>query len=363
MRPGSARSDRWRLWMAFVALSVCLLPSAAPAETARDEETLVRRAHYVMGTIFEITAFGQDRAAAVEAVQAAFAAIRRADRLMSHYRPESELMRLNHRADAEEVGVSRALYQVLEDSQRFAELSGGAFDITVSPLVELWRKAAERNRLPRPGELKQARQRTGFANLALRPGRRVRFLQPKMRLNLGAIGKGWAVDRALEELRARGVSNAFISAGTSTIYALGEGPQGQGWSVSVRDPRDPGTTLREVRLCNEALATSASYERFYEIQGRRYSHIIDPRTGRPVQPMLNATVVAAAAAEADALSTAVFVMGMDEGAQLLRRQQRPGLLVGEDDATDEPVVRLVEPAALAGSCDSSRAVQARAIDR
>ena len=299
-----------------VAVSATLQPGDRQA---------VRRAHYVMGTIFEITAYGASREDTVTAVEQSFAAIRQADEILSHYRAESDLMRLNRSASQGTVTVDRDLYRVLEEALRFARLSEGAFDVTVGPLVRLWAEAADRDRAPSEQEILEARKRVGSAKVELLPELQVRFAQKGLEINLGAIGKGWAVDQAVAVLKRHGVSDAFVSAGTSTIYALGDDGLGEGWEVSVRNPIE-GDSLATFRIRDQAVSTSAAYERYWEIAGNRFGHILDPRSGQPVASMLSATVVAPSGTAADALSTAAYVMGVEEGSALFRRLNLEGLL-------------------------------------
>ena len=300
-----------------VAVSATLQPGHRQA---------VRRAHYVMGTIFEITAYGASREDTVTAVAQSFAAIRQADETLSHYRPESDLMRLNRSASRGAVTVARDLYRVLEEALRFARLSGGAFDVTVGPLVRLWAEAADRDRAPSEQEILEARKRVGSAKVELLPELQVRFAHKGLEINLGAIGKGWAVDQAVAVLKRHGVRNAFVSAGTSTVFALGDDGSSEGWEVSVRNPIE-GDPLATFRICDQAVSTSAAYERYWEIAGNRFGHILDPRSGQPAASMLSATVVAPTGTAADALSTAAYVMGVEEGSALFRRLNLEGLLV------------------------------------
>ncbi len=299
---------------------------ATSATLQPGDRQAVRRAHYVMGTIFEITAYGASREETVTAVERSFAAIRRADEILSHYRAESDLMRLNKRASQGAVTVDRDLYRVLEDALRFASLSEGAFDVTVGPLVKLWEEAADRDRVPSEREILDARKRVGSAKVELLPELRVRFAQKDLEINLGAIGKGWAVDRAVAVLKRHGVRDAFVSAGTSTVFALGDDGLGEGWEVSVRNPIEDDP-LATYRIRDQAVSTSAAYERYWEIAGNRFGHILDPRSGQPVTSMLSATVIAPTATAADALSTAAYVMGVEKGSALFRRLKLEGLLV------------------------------------
>ncbi len=327
---------------------LCTVPFFLAVSLQSQEPVRVTRAHYVMGTIFEITAYGSDREATAQAIEKAFAAIRRADEIMSHYKPESDLMRLNREGVNGPVSVPASLYYVLAESLKYSELTGGAFDITVGPLVRLWERAAEEDRIPSRNELMRARSSVGPQNVYLlipakgeTPGARVQFAREGVEINLGAIGKGWAIDRAWEILTSHGIRNAFLSAGTSTVYALGKGPGGRGWKVDIVDACREGQVVATVTLQDRSLSTSASTEQFWEIEGTRYSHILDPRTGRPVEPLASVTVVAPTATESDALSTAVYVQGYRDGGEMLRRLGREGVLVekGPDGACRARVIQ------------------------
>lgn len=318
--------------IALLALGAGLLASIRAAERLPGPQ-LVRRARYLMGTMFEISAWGRDREATLRAIDGAFSAIREADEILSSYRPESALNRLNAAPPNEAVPTVPTLFETLEASLEYSRLSGGAFDVTVAPLIEVWRRAAETGRLPSEQALGRARTLVGADKIELGPGNQVRRAAAGVRINFGAIGKGWALDRAADVLREHGVSNALIDAGESTLYGLGDDGEQKGWLIVVRDPRGGGRSDIEFRLHDAAVSTSASYERFFEIQGRRYSHIIDPRSGLPVEGMLSATVTAPTATEADALSTAVYVLGPEPGANLLDRLGRQGWIVDGDGHT------------------------------
>ena len=325
MTTRSRCSVRYRVILVCWGLLLTAEVVAAPASLQPGHRQAVRRAHYVMGTIFEITAYGADREETVAAVEQSFAAIRQADEILSHYRPESDLMRLNRSASQGTVTVARDLYRVLEEALRFARLSEGAFDVTVGPLVRLWSEAAGRDRAPSGQEIFETRKRVGSAKVELLPQRRVRFAQEDLEITLGAIGKGWAVDQAVAVLRRHGVRDAYVSAGTSTVFALGDDGLGEGWEVSVRNPI-AGDPLATFRIRDRAVSTSAAYERYWEITGNRFGHILDPRSGQPAAGMLSATVVAPTATAADALSTAAYVMGVEQGSALFRRLNLEGLL-------------------------------------
>lgn len=324
---------------ALLALGAGIVAAARPAEQLPAPQ-LVRRARYLMGTMFEISAWGRDREATLRAVNRAFAVIREADEMLSSYRPESALNRLNAAAANEAVPTPPTLFEALEASLKYSRLSGGAFDVTVAPLIDVWRRAAETDRLPSEMALGRARALVGADKIKLGPRNQVRRAASGVKIDFGAIGKGWALDRAAEALRKHGVSDALINAGESTLYALGDDGERRGWLTGVRNPRGGGPAGVEFRLRDAAVSTSASYERFFEIQGRRYSHIIDPRSGLPVEAVLSVTVTAPTATEADALSTAVYVLGPDAGAKLLDRLGRRGWIVDGDGSDSHSASKL-----------------------
>ncbi len=312
-------------------------PAAKGTTSPAEHEHFVQRAHYLMGTIFEIRGYGKDREATAEAFEAAFDEIRASDELLSHYREDNALARLNREAGARPVAVPRGLYDILALSRHFAEISGGAFDVTAAPLVQLWKSAEQADLPPTGEELQEAVRRVGWRNIELLDDGRVRFRDAGVQVNFGAIGKGWALDRAVEALRERGIRNAFLSAGTSTVYALGTDREGRGWRIVLRDPLRPDDGEAAAFYVRDgAVSTSGDYERALVIENQRYSHIIDPRSGLPIGAengtdtarILSATVQAPDAAEADALSTAVFVMGLTKGGEFLKGIGCRGRLIG-----------------------------------
>ncbi|MBI1746975.1 MAG: FAD:protein FMN transferase [Acidobacteria bacterium] len=304
--------------------------------------TLCRRAHYVMGTVFEISAYGEEEAATIAAIEEAFGFVLETDRLMSSYRPQSDLMELNSNASRGFVPVHRELYQVIQAAIGFSEMSDGAFDITVGPLMRAWGFFRQIGRVPPYAERQALLSKVGYRHIHLDPfARAVRFDVPDMEIDLGGIAKGWAVDRAAAVLRARGIQRALIDAGTSSLLALGTPPNADAWSVGIKDPLRTDRVLSIVGLKNQSLSTSGSYERFVRVSGKRYSHILDPKTGLPVNRMLSTTVIAPTATASDALSTAVFVMGADKGESFLYSHGYTGLLVYREKG--QVKTRAIEP--------------------
>jgi len=235
---------------------------------------------------------------------------------ISVYRTGSEVSRINATAAAGWVDVSADVWPLLAEARELWERTGGAFDMAAGSLVRAWGFLRRQGRTPDAAELEAAVASAGMQHVELDPaGRRVRFLRPGVELNPGAIGKGFAVDRALALLATAGVPSALIHGGQSSVRARGvQGPAvdgRRGWRVGLRHPLRPGRRLATITLTNEALGTSGSGTQFFVDRGRRLGHILDPRTGRPAEGTISATVIAPSAAEADALATALYVLGAE----------------------------------------------------
>jgi thiamine biosynthesis lipoprotein len=252
------------------------------------------------------------------ALDAASAALDEIDRLESQltvYRDGSEVSRLNAIAAYAPVPVEERLFELLCLSERLSTETEGAFDITAGALIKCWGFFRGPRRVPPAAELESARQRVGMNQVVLDPvARTVRYLRPRLEINLGSIGKGHALDRVVELLRRDwNLSAGLLHGGYSSVYALGvPGSDRLGWRVGIRDPRDPAYRLATVRLRDRALGTSAATFQHLDYQGRKLGHILDPRTGWPAEGMLSASVAASTAAEADALATAFFILGVDK---------------------------------------------------
>jgi len=304
-----------------------LLLIAFSLSAARAEDPLVRfeASHAAMGTVFTIIAYGGDARTLAQVANEAFEEIDRLDRQMSNYQPESELSVLNRHAARRAVLVEPKLFELIADSVRTSEETGGAFDITVGPLMKAWGLFRGQGRVPSPSELATVLQRVGYRHIKLdRDQRTVAFDREGIEIDLGGIAKGYAVDVAAEILRADGVERALISSGTSSVYALGAPPDEPGWRITLRDPFEAAKAADVVYLKNYSLAVSGNYERFFTLNGKTYAHIMDPRIGRPVEQMLATAVLAPRATESDALSTACFVMGAQASQRYLARH--PNLL-------------------------------------
>ena len=274
-----------------------------------------------MGVPFRIVLYAPDKPTADQAARAAFGRIKQLNDILSDYDTDSELSRLSQTAGSgRAIQVSADLWFVLKRSQELAQRTDGAFDVTVGPVVSLWRKARREKKLPDPAKLAEALKAVGYRKLVLDPQRHAaRLFVPHMRLDLGAIAKGYAVDAALKVLRARGVTRALVSGGGDMV--AGDAPPGKrGWRIELA-PLDVTNAppVRFVWLANAGLATSGDLFQHLEIDGKRYSHIVDPHTGIGLTDHSLVTVIAPDGITADGLSTAISVLGPKGGARLVEK--------------------------------------------
>ncbi len=254
-----------------------------------------------------------EEAAAQKALAKAEATLRRVEALMSAYRDDSEVRRLNHAPARERVTLSPETVEVLRAARRFTELTGGAFDVTAGALFRLWRRCAGEGRLPKREELAAARAASGWTVLELLDDGAVKA-DELARVDLGGIAKGYAIDRAIEAMKAAGCVGGLVDVG-GDIRCFGAKPGGRPWRIAVRAPAgSPHAGVLEIGPA--AVCTSGDYLRFVEIEGKRYGHIIDPRSGMPVEATPSVTVIAPDASTADSLATAISVLGPTEGLEL-----------------------------------------------
>ena len=297
-----------------------------------------------MGTSFEIYLYAPNRERASELFEEVFDEIERVEAALSNYRSSSELSRINRSAADAPVITDPEVFALLARALDYSQRTDGAFDITVGKLMKAWGFFRGAGRYPSNEELAHAREQTGWQNVRLdNRARSVYFLKRGIELDLGGIGKGYALDRVAALLREAGVKSALISSGSSSIYAIGAPPGKAGWPVRVPDPMDRTATVSTVLLKDQSLSTSGSYEKFFRLNGRTYCHIMDPRTGRPVEGMLQTTVIAPDATDSDALSTAVFVLGPQQSARLLDKIAGAAALSVTDRSGVERIVEIHWP--------------------
>jgi thiamine biosynthesis lipoprotein len=305
----------------LVLLGLLFKAMVSPAVVERDSGHRV-----VMGTFSRVVVIARTERAATACIQAAFDVQDRVNGLMSYQREDSELNAINRRAFEEPVAVDPMTFEVLQQAVRFSRLSDGAFDVTVGPLMDVWKKAGEMNETPTPEALADARAKVGYDKLILdEQNKTVRFAVPGMRIDLGGIGKGYAVDKSVEAMLQQGALGGMVDLG-GNIRCFGRTPQGQSyWRVGLQDPNVApdqiagSKPLLILKLTNEGVATSGDYRRFVRIHGQKQSHILDTHTGQGASLLASDTVIAPDATTADALSTAVNVLGPEKGLALIEQ--------------------------------------------
>ncbi len=280
----------------------------------------------LMGTFGRVVAIASSERAAQVCIEAAFEVQDRIESLMSYHREDSELNQVNRYAAQRPVPVNPMTFEVLQQAVRFSKLSEGAFDVTVGPLVDLWRAAGQANQSPTEEALAQARRKVGFEKLILDDrAMTVRFAEEGMRIDLGGIAKGYAVDKAVQAMKNKGALGGMVDLG-GNIGCFGRAPRGQEkWRIGLQDPNvapddlSPSRYLLVLEITDASVATSGDYRRFAVVGGRRQSHILDTHSGRSADKLVSDTIIAPDAGSADALYTAVNILGPDAGMALIER--------------------------------------------
>jgi FAD:protein FMN transferase len=298
------------------ALTALLLWIPAVFANAPDLNTpLIHKTKYSMGTVYEIAVYDPQPERASAAIDKAFAEIVRLDAMMSNYKPESDLSRLNREGHFHPVKVPPELYRLIEESVQYSRISDGKFDITVAPLVDMWKAALRGNRVASEAEQEKLRACVGYEKIEFIPPDLVEFHSPCMRIDLGSIGKGYAVDHAVEVLRGDGIKNALVDAGQSSIYGMGAPPGKSAWEVHLCDPSkrvDPTVMLNE-----NSVSTSEQTPRSL-LGNETAGHIIDPDSGKPLETKYALSVIARTGTASDALSTTLLLVGPEKGKRLVK---------------------------------------------
>ncbi|MBI2348126.1 MAG: FAD:protein FMN transferase, partial [Deltaproteobacteria bacterium] len=270
-----------------------------------------REVRYVMGTLLDITLYHHDSLEARNSLDKAFALAQRLDDLLSNYKSQSEINRLNQRAGERRIKVSAELYHLLVLAKLLSERTGGAFDITVGPVMDLWKQAYETGQVP-PGEsLKATMAVVGSHHLLLHPNSEVELTQKGMGIDTGGIGKGFAVDRLVGLFKKRGIAKALVNFGHSSIYAMGSPPGDRAWKLLLQFPGQAPVGALELR--DEALSASDGLGSSFQIGGKLYGHLVDPKTGLPTTKRIQAVVLGPTATEAEALSKYVILRSWPAG--------------------------------------------------
>lgn len=288
--------------------------NAPPVAVAPPAGSWFERSEAIMGTAIRVELWGEDEREAQAAITAVMDEMHRIDHAMSPYKPHSELSRINRDAGHEAVPLSEEMYRLLERAQSFSRFSAGAFDITFASVGNLY--DYRNGTAPTADELERGRAAIGWQHLLLdRSTRSVRFGREGMRIDLGGFAKGHAVDNGAAILAALGISHAIVTAGGDS-RVIGH-RRGRPWSIAIRDPRREDGVVALLPLEDTAISTSGDYERFFERDGVRCHHLIDPRTGRSPDAVRSVTILAADGLTAEALSKTVFVLGTERGLALL----------------------------------------------
>ena len=292
-----------RNWLFSLLAAVLLLQSA--------EAQRIERSTDAMGATFSIVARGTDKASVNQAIDAAFEEAHRLDALLSNYLPASEWSRVNREATAHEVPVSPELFRLLSDCNKYSRASDGTFDLTVGPLMRAWGFFGGERHVPSSGQIRDALELVGYRHVQLNARKRtVHFDHAGVEIDPGGVGKGYAVDRMVKILRARGIHNALVAASGSSIYGFGNPPEEpRGWSINIADPWDHRKNVAQVFLRDLSLSTSGSYEKSFRVGGHRYSHIMDPRNGSPAEGAVQVTVIAPGAVDSEVWAKPYFILG------------------------------------------------------
>ena len=301
-----------------ILIAALLVAMAALGHASAGPPSLHRQVRRLMGTLCEIQVYHEDAMLAAKAIAAGLDEMQRVDRLLSNYAPDSELSVMNRTAATAPAVVSAELFAFVRQCGEYVERTRGAFDPTVGPLVRAWGFTTSSPAEPSAAAIADAKARSGFDKVRLdKEARTVSFAVAGMEIDPGGIGKGYAVDRAVDVLARAGVASALVSAGGSTLFAIGHPPEHDAWRVAIGDPANLETPLAIVRLRDASFSTSGFSYRSVRAGERRYSHIFDPRSGEPVEHMCQASVVAPTATLSDALSKAAFVVSRADLADVL----------------------------------------------
>jgi thiamine biosynthesis lipoprotein len=282
---------------------------ALPAGSQQSEK--LEKSTDAMGATFSIVLYGSDRASMNQAMDAAFEEVHRLDAMLSNYLPTSEWSHINREAGESPVVVSPELFGILSDCIAYSRASSGTFDLSVGPLMRAWGFTGGGHRVPSPAQIRAALKLVGYRHVHLNARKRtVRFDRRGVEIDPGGVGKGYAVDRMVQVLRARGFRNALVAASGSSIFGLGNPPdEPRGWLIPIADPWDHRKNAAQAFLKDMSLSTSGSYEKSFRSGGHRYSHIMDPRRGVPSESAVQVTVIAPRTIDSEVWAKPYFIQG------------------------------------------------------
>jgi thiamine biosynthesis lipoprotein len=300
-------ASRWSFGLAMILLSASSFPRSQALSA-------VHQQRYCMGTMFDIVAYHPSRPDAEQAVERAMEEIVRLDQVMSDFKADSDLSKLNREGSRGFVAVEPSLYDVIQESIAMSRRSGGTFDVTIAPLLNTWRRAQSEGRRATPAEIAAAKRCVGYENIETSAPDRIRFRSDCLEIDLGGIGKGYAVDRAIAVLKSAGIRNALINGGGSSIASIGAPPDRQGWPVQLAATVSGSRTLL---LKDGSISTSQQHLVAFPFTPGSFGDILDPHTGAPAESRMSVSVVAPSATVSDALSTTLLMLSADDAARLL----------------------------------------------
>lgn len=347
--PETGCSFRRALLVTFTALLLAAIsftgcaqqPAPQPAQQSAPQERAFSESRTLMSTTITLTVAATDEETARGHIRAAFEQLDNLQSELNAHDAKSALAKVNAEAAERPVKVEQSLFDCISEGVKWYDQTNRTFDVTCAPLLKLWRDCGAANRLPQQKELDYARSLCGANAVALDSGTlTVKFSKPGMQLDLGGLGKGFCMDRVSQALRARGVRNALL-AGSGDICAIGRNPEGRPWRVGIQDPRkpdDPAALLAVLALTDKSVSTAGNYQRYVTIQEKRYSHIVDPRTGWTADNVPSVTVIGPDSVTTDILDTALSVMGVEEGMKYVDSHKGIEAMFVTFDKNNDPVI-------------------------
>ena len=299
----------------LLVLAIGSVQAQQPAQGLKTQKKVL----LLMGTRFELVAVSENEELANKAIESGIKEIQRIEALISEWQPTSQTSAINQRAGIMPVPVDEELYELIRRSLRISELTGGAFDISWAAADKVWKFDGSMKEMPSPEAVKNSIRHIGYQKIQLIPETHSVYLQEKgMKIGFGAIGKGYAANRARDVMRNMGIQSGVVNA-AGDLITWGKQADGQPWHIGIADPAEKDKVFSWLTANETAVVTSGSYEKFAEINGKRYAHIIDPRTGYPATGMKSVTIICPDAELADALATATMVLGQEEGLYLINQ--------------------------------------------
>ncbi|KXG77054.1 FAD:protein FMN transferase [Thermotalea metallivorans] len=301
---------------AFVIIFVFLLPACNP------QKQMITDSAYMLGTHLQLSLWTEDKAEGMAVIRECFQRIYQIEQKMSVNIANSEVNEINRYAGKEYVAVSDDTMTVLRKGFAYAALTDGAFNPAIGPLVKLWGIGTEKERVPRLDEIQEVLKYVDYKGIKFQDENKVKLDIDGMQLDLGGIAKGYAADAVTKIIREKGIKHAIINLG-GNVVAVGKKTDGTPWKIGIQDPFEPtGTHMGVIEITDQTVVTSGNYERYFMRDGKRYHHIIDPKTGYPSENgVISATIITDSSIDADALSTSVYVLGLEKGMKLIESME------------------------------------------